>query len=126
MNDGEESTQINEELEEVISNISEVCADEREKLMSHFWMRKGDPMENLSQMKMWNLKKKLIPKIAPEMPSAVRDTEGNLVTQKEEIKNILVENFKERLLPNEMEDELKDLEKLKEKLYEIRYELAKE
>ena len=54
-----------------------------------------------------------MPKYVQEAPSAKRDKFVNLCTRKKQIKNVLVNNYKECLKPNKMEESLKDLEEEK-------------
>ena len=80
----------------------------------------SDPTDGFNQAKMWNVKKKLMPKTSSDPPSAKRDKSGNLITDKKQIKNLLIDNYKERLKPNKIEESLEELEDLKEFLYKQR------
>ena len=82
-------------------------------------------MENFSQLKTWNLKKKLAPKNTIEPPSAKRNSKGELTTDIEELKELYLETYKDRLTPNDVPEYLKDVEALKEILFDLRLENSK-
>ena len=84
-----------------------------------------DPNDGVNQAKMWKVKQNLIPKNCQEPPTAKRDKNGNLLRGKNQIKNILVDTYKERLSPNEMEQSVSEIEELKETLYKLRLDNAK-
>ena len=119
-NDEDEVEQINNKLELILSDISEVCASENQKIMEKALTFHSDSLDGFNQNRMWNVKKKVFPKNVEEPPAAIKDTNGNLITEKERIKDIFRNNYKERLKPNTMEEELKDLESLKEELFNLR------
>ena len=122
IDDDTEARKINDDVEEILTKISEECAKEN-KNVSEFIT---DPNDGVNQAKMWKIKQKLVPKNGKEPPVAKRDKNGNLVTGKNQIKRILVDNSIERLSPNKMEESLEEIENLKEKLYELRLNSSKD
>ena len=126
VNDDSESSRINKELEEIILQISEACAEDNKRAISKLSSFVSDPTENFNQAKVWKVKKKLIPNNTAEPPSAKRDEYGNLITEKEQIKKLLVRNYQERLSPNQIEKESEELQELKECLFSLRYYSSKQ
>ena len=125
INDETESLRINEEIEDILLRISQECAETTKNAINKLSSLFSDPTESFNQAKMWEVKKKLVPKNGGQPPTAKRDKQGNLVTDKTLIKKLLVDNYKERLSPNIIEEELEEIEELKETLYSLRYDEAK-
>ena len=72
----------------------------------------------------WKLKKKIFPKSC-EAPYAVLDDIGNLVTEYDNILDVMKEEFQFRLRNREIVPELSDLKDLKEYLCKLRLEITK-
>jgi hypothetical protein len=112
-----------EELQKVQEEIVKVNEDNAKIVQEELNGTKSEE-GGLNPNKMWKLKKRLCPKaMAP--PSAMLDKEGNLLTSDEAIKERALEVYAERLAPNEMENNLKNLEKDRNELCEVRLKLAK-
>ena len=77
-------------------------------------------------MGMWSLKNKLFPKQGPNIPIALKDKEGNLITDPEANKEFALESIVERLRhrPNHPNID-ENIFKMKEELAEKRIEFAK-
>ena len=119
-NDEDESDRINRSLEIILDEISSKCAEENKKAINKVISLLVDTSDGINPSKIWDVKKKLIQKITPENPSAMKDKRGNIVTDKNHIKKLLRDSYKERLEPNKIEDSLEELEQLKEFLYSER------
>ena len=124
-NDEDESDRINRSLEIILDEISSKCAEENKKAINKVRSLLVDTSDGINPSKIWDVKKKLIPKITPENPSAMKDKRGNIVTDKNHIKKLLRDSYKERLEPNKIEDSLEELEQLKEFLYSQRLSKAR-
>ena len=74
INDEDEIQRINVRLEEIVTSVSEECAAENKEMMERALSLSSDSLEGLSQSRMWNIKKKLIPKNVQEAPSAIKDS----------------------------------------------------
>ena len=73
---------LEEDYEETVERISSLCADRNKKLVDEYLGKTKDTIEGFNQPRIWSLKKKLAPKNSIDPPSAMRDQEGNLVTDK--------------------------------------------
>ena len=72
----------------------------------------------------WKLKKKIFPR-SSDAPFAVLDSNGNMVTEYENILDVMKEEFKFRLRNREINPELTQLKDLKQYLCELRLEITK-
>ena len=111
--------------EGISEKISELCADKNRAIVKEHIGIKDDSIEGFSQLKAWEMKKRLCPKNTLDAPSAKKDKFGNLVTEKEALEKLYIETYVERLKPNTMTEGLEYLEKLKNYLFELRYNIAK-
>ena len=112
--------------EGISEKISELCADKNRAIVKEHIGIKDNSIEGFSQLKAWEMKKRLCPKNTLDAPSAKKDKFGNLVTEKEALEKLYIETYVERLKPNTMTEGLEYLEKLKNYLFELRYNIAKE
>ena len=58
--------------------------------------------------------KKIVQKNTIDPPSAKRGSKGNLVTNKEELEQLYLDTYIERLTPNPVKEDLTDIFELKE------------
>ena len=81
-------------LEERI--VSEVAVDNRNKVMDNFQkLANTDGSTNINGM--WKLKKKVFPKNPPSLPTAKKDSQGNLISSHEELKKLYLKTYENRL-----------------------------
>jgi hypothetical protein len=73
---------------------------------------------------MWKLKKKIFPKNLPSLPTAKKDSKGNLISSPEELKSLYLQTYKTRLRYRPMAADMEELRELKEQLCSKRLELA--
>ena len=84
-----------------------------------------DNMSNLSRIKMWKVKQKVCPKVNTNYAIAKLNDNGDLVTEKSELKNLYAKVYKTRLKHREIRPNYFLLKKLKNELFEIRIKLAR-
>ena len=99
-----------EKLDTVMDDIASNCAERNRDKVNDYFKNDEDTMENSSQLKTWNLKKKLAPKNTIEPPSAKRNSQGELTTDLEELKELYLETYRDRLTPNDVPEYLEDVE----------------
>ena len=75
--------------------------------------------------KLWKLKKKLSPNTS-EPPSAMEDSEGNVLTSEEDILSEAVKHYKAVFEPQQMTEDLKDIQKERELLCMERLLIARQ
>ena len=84
-----------------------------------------DNMSNLSRIKLWKVKQRICPKNDTDYAIAKMDSEGDLVTEKSELKNLYAKVYKTRLEHREIKPNYSQLKELKNGLFEKRIKLAK-
>ena len=82
-------------------------------------------MSNLSRIKLWKVKQRICPKNDTDYAIAKMDSEGDLVTEKSELKNLYAKVYKTRLEHREIKPNYSQLKELKNGLFEKRIKLAK-
>ena len=92
-----DNKETNEELDEIESEIAaEIGQQNREKIFQNFSSLDQSEGGSLSQG-LWDIKKKVFPKIAPSVPAAKRDITGRIVTDPAGLKKLYLETFSHRL-----------------------------
>ena len=108
------------DIEEEIAAIAE---ENYKKLVSELDKMDSDK-GGLKPNQVWRLKRRLCPN-ARDPPSAMTDRKGNILTSSKAIEERALEVLSDRLKPNEMKEDLKDLEDETNKLCEIRMKMCK-
>ena len=121
----EELTDLDGKYEEVIDEISKICATKNKELVEEYLGKNNDTLEGFNQVKTWALKKKLAPKTAADPPAAKLNSKGKLVTNKEELEQLYLDTYIERLKPNPVDEDLEDIFELKNELFDMRIEESK-
>ena len=68
---------------------------------------------------MWRIKQKICPKNEVTPPVAKMDQEGNLISNKAELKSLYVDTYKHRLRHRDMKPSFSYLSELKNYLFEL-------
>ena len=115
---------------EKIDDLGEKIADEeaeanRSIIMKNFKEISEDP-ENINLKEMWRSCKKLWPKSGVTVPTAKRNTRGKIVTGPREIRNVLAEEYKNRLRSRPVRPDLQNMKNRKQKIFEMKMKLAEE
>ena len=118
-----------EDLKKVLINQESKLADKivnkkKEAILKHI-TDLSDESKNLSNLKVWKLKRKVYPKQL-EKPSAKLDKNGKLVTEKTKLKQLYVDTYTERLSHRKVHPGYETLFQLKMNLYELRLESSRQ
>jgi hypothetical protein len=116
---------LEDEYEEMIIEIAKICPKRNKEIVEEYLEKDnelGDEPHN--QLKTWRLKKKLAPKNVDEAPAAKKNKKGVLVTEKSELEKLYLETYIDRLKPNEVAEDLKDIVNLKNLLFGLRLNLC--
>ena len=105
---GKEDQKSIKQPNNVINAIAKEAEHKYDKVVQELKTMKPDGCKINSQ-KFWNLKKKICPK-SKDPPSAMVDSDGNLLTTLEDIENRAIEVHTERLKPNQIKERLKSYE----------------
>ena len=109
-----------EEIEESIANAT--AKKHAEVIMEHF-QELTDENEEFSNNKMWSLKKKLCDKNR-ELPMAMVDSGGNMISGKNSLKLLYKTTYEERLKHKPIEEGWEEIKKLKDELFEERIKIS--
>ena len=113
-----------EKLKEVELFLNERCYKKNAEITKEFIKAAENERGDFSQLKLWKLKQKLYPR-ACDPPMAKRDTEGNLITSPESLKNLYLKTYQERLKNRNMKPTLLDIYYLKTELWRSRLQELK-
>ena len=122
-NNIEEVIKLRKDLSKVTDSISEISAEKNRERVREL-VDEDDNVEGGIQGKIWALKRKLISKNCIEQPTAKKNEQGNLVTDKEALEALYVQTYKSRLSPNPTPPELEEHRELKSYLFELEVSLA--
>ena len=110
-----------EKLEEIEKYLTENCASTNAETVKEYVSEVKNEEGNFSQLKLWKLKQKLIPK-SGDPPMAKKDENGTLITSPELLKSLYIRTYKNRLRNRDMKKELLDVFFLKDELWKSRLE----
>ena len=124
-----ESMKKKHNLEDKIDDIDRMLAEKNAEkqattITEHFNELTGDDGE-LSTLKMWNLKKKLSSQ-NNEVPMAMQDDAGNLITGKMSLRKLYQTTYQDRLSDKPIQDGWEDIKELKDFLFRNRLKLSSE
>ena len=114
---------LENEYEEGIDEIANVCSKKNKETVEEYFGKKDDN-EPHNQLKTWALKKKLAPKNCPEAPSAKINEEGELVTEQKELEKLYLKTYVERLKPNPISEDMKEISELRSLLFDLRLDMC--
>ena len=110
-------------LQEVLAKIADNAQNNFNKVRAEINKLKPDG-NGMNSKTLWQLKKRLCPN-SRSPPTATKDSNGDLITDDEALKDRALEVFEKRLEGNEMEESLTDLESDTNKLCKLRLKLSK-
>ena len=94
-------------------------------IMKHFKEFSDDP-ENINLSKLWKVFKKLGLKYKNTIPLAKKDYKGIIITDPQQIKNLLATEYKLRLRERPMRPDLGDIKDRKQKIFNMQLKLARD
>ena len=113
------------EKEKISEDIAERIFEKNRKIIIDQVGEMIDNSSNLSRVKMWMVKQKVCPKNDSNYAIAKLNTNGDMVTDKTELKNLYVNVYKSRLKHKEIRPEYYKLKELKNGLFQLRITLVK-
>ena len=111
-------------VEQIDEMISKKSAERNVKIIHEQLGNLMDTEGKFSNVGMWKIRSKLFPQVS-EPPIAKKDSEGNLITGVEPLKQLYSDTYKQRLRHRPIRDDLQDLLSLKNLLWELRLEQCK-
>ena len=95
----------------------------RDKIMKHFQSFSSNP-ENVNLQQVWKVMNKIWPKVKPKLPTGKKNYSGVLVTESNQLKKLLEEEYKERLRERPIRPDLENLETRKKRIFQLKMNLA--
>ena len=116
---------LEDKIESIEGELAQSNAEKHSNLIKeHFEELTGDSGE-MSVSKMWNLKKRLSPQNS-EVPMAMQDKAGNLISGIGGLRNLYQTTYEERLSHKPIKEGWENIQILKENLFEYRLQLSSE
>ena len=110
-----------EELEQVEKEIARASEEEnKEKIMNNF-KEFADKQGSFNINGMWNIKKKIFPKIAQSKPTGKKNMAGQIITNPDGLKKLYLETFVHRLRYRPIREDLEEIKTLTEILFKMRF-----
>ena len=114
------------EIEEIKKEIAEMEAKmNRNKIVENFQSFSENP-ESLNLQQVWKLLNKLWPKVEPKLPSGKKNHRGILITESNQLKQLLAREYKERLRERPIRPDLENIIFRKNKIFEAKLKFASE
>ena len=110
---------------EIEREISEQIFEKNRKIIIDQVGEMVDNSSNLSRIKMWRMKQKACPKNDSNYAFAKMDENGDLITEKSDLKKLYTKVYKLRLKHRDIRPNYSQLKELKNGLFEISLRLAK-
>ena len=116
---------VKEKIEQIENEIGEEVVQENFKVISETVKEfGGDNLNGSGRKKVWEALKKKFPKNANVMPVGKKDNKGNIITNHEQLKQLYLKTYVQRLRNRPMKDNLQVLKSMKNELFEIRLKIA--
>ena len=74
--------------------------------------------------RMWKTLKRICPKLKPTLPCAKKNLRGKIISSQQDIKNLLLTEYKNRLRTRPMRDDLEDVGKRKNAIFRLKMKMS--
>ena len=88
---------LEEEIHKVEEHIAKECADENMEKVRDNFKSIADNNDSVSINGMWNIKKKVFPKLTQVIPTGKKNAAGQIITNPEALKQLYLDTYKHRL-----------------------------
>ena len=106
-------------IDEVEKEIADIEAEENHNLVIKNFKKYSENPENVNLKEVWNTLKKICPKFKTPVPIAKKDFKGKLITNSDEIKALLIQEYTHRLRTRPIRPDLGDIRKRKNKIFKL-------
>ena len=116
--DDDEKESIDHKIMQIEDDIGEEVMNENYKDIAEQVQEFG--VENINgsgRKKVWDLLKKKFPKFSNAVPVGKKDSKGNLITNHEQLKELYLKTYRQRMRNRPIKEKLQDLKKLKSELF---------
>ena len=122
LSDNSEDQERKDFIEE---EIGDKLAEESRNIIVNNFKQLSDSCENVNLQQVWKQLKSLWPKNQSQLPSALRNHRGKIVSSAKDIKNVLFKEYKERLRKRPIRPDLKALYARKKTIFKMKMKLAR-
>ena len=105
--------------------ISNLIYERNRKMIVDQVSQMSDVHCNFSRVKMWKLRQKVCPKIQPSCPVAKINQNGDIVSNRDELKQLYVDTYRDRLRHRVIKPNYDQIKQLKDYLFQVRLNTAK-
>ena len=113
-------------INQIENDIGEDVKEENFKVITETVKEFGGESINVSgRKKVWQVLKNRFPKTSHSVPVGKKDSKGKIITNHEQLKQLYMKTYRQRMRNRPMKDKLKHMQDLKNKLFEVRLELSK-
>jgi hypothetical protein len=105
--------------------ISNLIYERNRKLIVDQVSQMSDVHCNFSRIKMWKLRQKVCPKVQPSCPVAKINQNGDIVSNREELKQLYLNTYRDRLRHRVIKPNYNQIKQLKDNLFQVRLKTSK-
>ena len=125
--DDDEKESIDHKIMQIEDDIGEEVMNENYKDIAEQVQEFGvENMNGSGRKKVWDLLKKKFPKFSNAVPVGKKDSKGNLITNHEQLKELYLKTYRQRMRNRPIKENLQDLKELKSELFEVRLDISKQ
>ena len=116
---------VEKRIDETTNLIADLEAKEKmEQIIKQFAYFSKNP-DKIELQKMWQILKRVSPKLKPTIPCAKRNIKGKIVSSQNDIKNLLSAEYRNRLRTRPMREDLKMIGARREDIFDLKMRLSK-
>lgn len=112
------------DLDEVEKEIAEIEAEENRNFVIKHFKKFSENPENVNLKEVWNTLKKICPKFKTPVPIAKKNFKGKLITNSDEIKALLIQEYTHRLRTRPIRPDLGDIRNRKNEIFKLHLKLT--
>ena len=124
-NDGRTNPENEQKEEELETEIADAIDDLNLEVVKKTLGVLNGENGTVQQRGLWKLKKEVNPRIKPTLPVGKKNSEGKIITNPEELKELYLQTFLHRLRDRPIKEGYEGILELKEELFEERLKAAK-
>ena len=112
------------EIKEIERRISDIEAKKNRDMIMKNFKKFSDNSENVNLLEVWKLLKRLCPKTNNSLPTAKLDHRGQLVSNPQGIKNLLLKEYTQRLRDRPVRPDIVNMKERKNLIFDLQLEIA--
>ena len=118
---------LKQKIEQIENDIGEDITKENFDVISVTVNELGvKDLDGSARKKVWKVLRKKFPKNSSITPVGKKDNKGNIITNHDQLKNLYLKTYKQRMRNRPIKDKLESMKELKNELFAVRLNIAKE